>query len=153
MYASPIQGSYMCNQGNSMLQRPSWRSSFFDLSSTSFIHSAFNLVEVNFCDAATFLRCTSAAQRQCMLRCRRMKVFVHDQGHHQSVALASHFMHLYLLQGPCSLTDAQALDGVNDNFGVVLSSRWHGVYALVAMLVIWRCLHAAFLYTRVRLWY
>lgn len=56
-------------------------------------------------------------------------------------------------QAPCSLTDSQAFDGLTDNFGVVLSSRWHGVYALVAMLIIWRCLHATFLFMRVRLWY
>jgi len=32
-----------------------------------------------------------------------------------------------------------------------LSSRWHAIYALVAMLVVWRCLHAAVLYMRVKL--
>ena len=60
---------------------------------------------------------------------------------------------LWVLQAPCSLSDSQAFDGLSNNFGVVLSSRWHGVYALLAMLVVWRCVHAAILYTRVRLWY
>ncbi|DBA90502.1 TPA: hypothetical protein ACH3X1_003765 [Trebouxia sp. C0004] len=54
-------------------------------------------------------------------------------------------------QAACSLSDGQAYDGLNDNFGVVLSSRWHAIYALVAMLVVWRCLHAAVLYVRVKL--
>lgn len=54
-------------------------------------------------------------------------------------------------QQACSLNDSQAYDGLNDNFGVVLNSTWHGVYALVAMLVVWRCLHAAVLYMRVKL--
>ena len=66
---------------------------------------------------------------------------------------ATEIMLLLCMQAPCSLDDSQAFDGLTDNFGVVLSSRWHGVYALVAMLILWRCLHAAFLYMRVRLWY
>ncbi|KAL3144206.1 hypothetical protein ABBQ32_003987 [Trebouxia sp. C0010 RCD-2024] len=56
-------------------------------------------------------------------------------------------------QEPCNLSDSQAFHGLTENFGIVLSSRWHGAYALMAMLVIWRCLHAAVLYMRVRLWY
>ena len=60
---------------------------------------------------------------------------------------------LWSLQAPCSLSDSQAFDGLSNNFGVVLSSRWHGVYGLIAMLVVWHCVHAAFLYMRARLWY
>ena len=55
------------------------------------------------------------------------------------------------IQAVCSLNDSQAYDGLNDNFGIVLNSRWHGIYALVAMLVVWRCMHAAVLYMRVKL--
>ncbi|KAL0042761.1 hypothetical protein WJX79_009987 [Trebouxia sp. C0005] len=54
-------------------------------------------------------------------------------------------------QAACSLSDGQAYDGLNDNFGIVLSSRWHAIYALIAMLVVWRCLHAAVLFMRVKL--
>ena len=55
------------------------------------------------------------------------------------------------VQAACSLTDSQAYNGINDNFGVVLSSRWHAVYVLVAMLVVWRCLHAVVLHMRTKL--
>ena len=56
-----------------------------------------------------------------------------------------------IVQAACSLNDSQAYNGLNDNHGVVLSSRWHGIYVLVAMLFVWRCLHAAVLYMRTRL--
>lgn len=55
------------------------------------------------------------------------------------------------LQGLCSLTDSQAYQGLSHNFGIVLRSKWDGIYALLAIVFVWRCLHAAVLYMRVRL--
>ena len=58
-----------------------------------------------------------------------------------------------MMQGPCSLTDGEAYEGLSHNFGIVLSSKWDAIYALLAIVFIWRCLHAAVLYMRVRLFW
>ena len=90
---------------------------------------------------------TCTQQHQHTLCCSPLQGIMQWQQGYMSLTL------FLQMQGPCSLSDSQAFDGLSHNFGVVLSSRWHGAYALIAMLIIWRCLHAAFLYMRVRLWY